>query len=119
MAEGIVIGPTHHDRRFIKIMLGRWRRDGPLQSGRAPRIWPCWRAVAQRMEKIDERQPIGQRQQRSSGSRQNRKRLKFRRIEMISSWQAHIAKQKMREEGESEAEKNQNSGRTKIGRAND
>src|SRR3546814_7106310 len=63
MAEGIVIGPTHHDRRFIKIMLGRWRRDGPLQSCRAPRICPCWLAVAQRMEQIDESQPIAQRQQ--------------------------------------------------------
>src|SRR3546814_1822439 len=31
---------------------------------------------------------------------------------MISSWHAHIAKQKLREEGEIEAEKNQNSGRT-------
>src|SRR3546814_10900164 len=87
MAEGIVIGPTHHDWRFIKIMLGRWRRDGPLQSGRAPRIWPCWLAVAQRMEKIDERQPIAQRQQRSPGRRKHLKRPKFRRIDMLSSWQ--------------------------------
>src|SRR3546814_17230438 len=50
--------------------------------------------------------------QRRPGSGNNMKRLKFRRLDRISSWHAHIAKQKLREEGEIEAEKNQNSGRT-------
>src|SRR5882757_480410 len=90
--------------RDIEIFSDRRRGRLPFKAGARPRVGAGYFTVAHGPSEINHRQQVAQREDGSSGSGHYIEHLKFRRIAGVAPRHAQVAKNKLREKCEIEAQ---------------
>src|SRR5258707_2087721 len=94
--------------RDIEIFSDRRRGRLPFEASAGPRVGTGYFTVAHGPSEINHRQQVAEREDGSSGSGHHIEHLKFRRIAGVAARHAQIAKNKLREKCEIEAQKQSN-----------
>src|SRR6266404_3906509 len=104
----VVIRLPRNFRRDIEIFSNRRRGRLPFEASTGPGIRAGYFTVAHGPSEINHRQQVAKREDGSSGSGHYIEHLKLRRVAGVAPRHAQIAKNKLREEGEIEAQEESN-----------
>src|SRR5438552_190635 len=96
----ILVGGTRDDGCLFKVILGRWGRCLPLQTGCSPRISRGLLTMFERPDEVDQRQQITRSQNRCAGAGHDVIDLKFRRVGVITTRHPQITQNELREKRE-------------------
>src|SRR6202034_3274835 len=106
----VVIGFPGDDGFFLEVKSWGWRGRLPLEAGGVPRIVGSGLAVTHRPEEINHGQKISHAEDGRPGGREHVEHLEFLRILIVAARHAEVAEDELREEGQVESQKHNQSG---------